>query len=318
LNEKNKNKESFSNWYYKLPKVYNFDNVENKKIIWVDGLGSEWLPLILNLFKKSREIEVKDLKLSVTRLPSTTLCNKFLGENVIDKRNLDDYIHSKTKYEFPDCLVDEIEIVKKLVEEIVDISKFQDVIIVSDHGFSFLCSSSKNKPLNFENVEHEGRCKENKEDIQLDDVDYMTWEVENGPCEGKNFIVALKHKSLGKVSKREVHGGATPEEIVVPFIVVGPRSKKELKYTVNKKSVELLLSNPVFDIEIIPTPNTFVNIQAFLNDQLQKIEYLNDGKYKIVLNVKKTGKYKLKLIVDNDINFIDINIKGGMEETELL
>jgi hypothetical protein len=214
--------------------------------------------------------------------------------------------------------VDEIEIVKKLVEEIVDISKFQDVIIVSDHGFSFLCSSSKNKPLNFENVEHEGRCKENKEDIQLDDVDYMTWEVENGPCEGKNFIVALKHKSLGKVSKREVHGGATPEEIVVPFIVVGPRSKKELKYTVNKKSVELLLSNPVFDIEIIPTPNTFVNIQAFLNDQLQKIEYLNDGKYKIVLNVKKTGKYKLKLIVDNDINFIDINIKGGMEETELL
>lgn len=319
LNEKNKNKIAFSNWYYKLPKVYNFDNDKNKKIIWIDGLGSEWLPLILNLLKKFRELEIKDLKLAVTRLPSTTACNKFEIENVITYKQLDEYIHSQKKYEYPDCLVEEIEIVKKLVEEIVDISKYQDVIIVSDHGFSFLCSNPENKSLiNFENVEHEGRCKENKEGIKFDDVDYITWEVEDGSCEGENYIIALKHKSLSQIPKREVHGGATPEEIVVPFIVVGPRVKKELKYTVNKKSVELLLSKPVFEIEVNPEPEPFINIQPFIDDQLQEIIHLNNGKYEIRLNVKKPGKYNLKLVVDNDINFIDINIKGGMEETELL
>ncbi len=318
LNEKNKNKESFSNWYYKLPKVHNFNKNDGKKIAWIDGLGSEWLPLILNLLNKSKEIEIKDLKLAVTRLPSTTVCNKFEGDNVISYKQLDEYIHSQKKYEYPDCLVEEIEIVKKLVEEIIDISKIQDVIIVSDHGFSFLCSSYENKSLNFDDVEHDGRCKENNEGVKLDDPDYIKWEVEDGPCAGKEYIIALNHKSLGSLPKREVHGGATPEEVVVPFMIVGPRIRKEPKYTINKKFVELSVSNPEFEIEISPEPKPFINIQSFIDNNLQKVMPMNNGKYKIILNIKKPGKYNLKVIVDKEVNNIDVNIKSGMEETELL
>ena len=41
----------------------------------------------------------------------------------------------------------------------------------------------------------------------------------------KNFKVALTHASLNKKPVREVHGGCTPEEILVPFILIS--NKKE-------------------------------------------------------------------------------------------
>ena len=71
---------------------------------------------------------------------------------------------------------------------------------------------------------HEGRyIKLDSEEI-IEDTDYIRHKTGT-----ENYKVALTHASLNTKPVREVHGGCTPEEIIVPFIVIS--NKKSTKYT---------------------------------------------------------------------------------------
>ena len=67
---------------------------------------------------------------------------------------------------------------------------------------------------------HEGRYIEVESSESLEDRNYLRHQ--NGV---NNYKIALTHASLNKKPVREVHGGCTPEEILVPFIVIS--NKKE-------------------------------------------------------------------------------------------
>ena len=63
----------------------------------------------------------------------------------------------------------------------------------------------------------------------IEDSDYIRYK------RGKdNYKVALTHASLNNKPIREVHGGCTPEEILVPFIII---SNKKSESTNIKKEV---------------------------------------------------------------------------------
>jgi hypothetical protein len=57
--------------------------------------------------------------------------------------------------------------------------------------------------------------------------------------------VALTHASLNTKPVREVHGGCTPEEILVPFIVISNKKSEEtlVKNTITKQQTESVVSN---------------------------------------------------------------------------
>jgi hypothetical protein len=205
LEEKNSSKSKFYSWFNDHKFKYH-DQLNEKNILWIDGFGAEWISLTQNIIKEfGYEFEIF---LSTAKLPTITKCNKFFSRKVDD---LDKYIHSQKAYSFPKDLVNEIDIVKNILKENLK----ENLLIVSDHGFSPF-SSFKGKINSFENDEHEGRCA--KTDLIINDNNYFSDDFECG-----RYIVSLTHNSLNNKTRRESHGGATPEEVIVPIIRVSKK-----------------------------------------------------------------------------------------------
>lgn len=225
LADKNRNKETFFEWYtdstFKNLSDFNF-NKEN--LFWIDGLGIEWMGVVKNYVKeKGFECEIY---LSKANIPTTTQCNKFEGVQKTDALDRD-YIHKQTAYRYPKNLIEEIEIIK----EVLDNHLTDELVIVSDHGFSAFCSF-QSKINSFNNDEHEGRCA--KVDTIIEDTNYFSYDF---PDCGR-YLVSLNHNSLNNKTKREAHGGATPEEVIVPIVKVFKKGHVKVQKASSAKPVK--------------------------------------------------------------------------------
>jgi hypothetical protein len=185
ISNKNKDKSTFSNWYYSLPKA---EIAKDFKYVWIDGLGAEWFPLIVNLLNKYGKENGKIIKkkmLTRVNLPSITKCNRYEFERIED---LDNHIHNQKSYNYPDDLIKEIELIEEIVKKIMEMPDDR-ICIVSDHGFSFLCLKDFDnfKRFNFSNAEHEGRYMWIDKIDYKDDEYFIVWNVDEGNCRDRNM-----------------------------------------------------------------------------------------------------------------------------------
>jgi len=268
LNEKNKDNDSFAQWYwkFKLHKdiLVQIEKDKYTKIVWIDGLGVEFVSLIKNIVNGYENYFVENIFIGRVELPSITKLNKFeCNERIND---LDEYIHKQNPYKHPKCIVEEIDIVTNIISKIL--GGYDKIIIVSDHGFTpFVIKKYGNtkKYKDFE-TEHEGRYvwiekldEKIRENIK-DNDDFIR--NPNG-----NALVALKYTSLGNVPRREVHGGATPEEVLVPIIVIS-KDKDKINYKISYKKT-ILSKSPILYLEITPHPR-YIPYVIFKNQKLRK------------------------------------------------
>lgn len=300
-------------WHYNLRDNYDINVSENSQEIWIDGLGAEWLPLFaryLNEFgKPNKKIQYKTI--NAVYLPSATKFNK--KDDTFKYEELDKYIHGKP-YNYPNSLLKEIDIIKSLAEEIA-LLNCPRVSIVSDHGFSCLCLSNFGniKKHDFDNVEHEGRYFLVDDKEYVDNEDYFVYDCESIGFEDKRYVISLNHTSLTKTPIREVHGGATPEEVLVPYIVFGFDNESYIKYEISCNAAEVNISKvKEIEINIDPEPKTFPI--AIWNNQRLNIHKKED-KYFIQVDVLNRGKQKIIIKIDDiEIDEIEIDItKSGME-----
>ena len=314
IDNKNKNKATFSEWYYSLPKA---EIEESVKCVWIDGLGAEWFPLIIHLLNKHGKNKGKFIKkkmLTRVNLPSITECNKHNLEKIKD---LDNYIHNQRPYKYPDDLIHEIELIEKIVKEIINLSE-DKVCIVSDHGFTFLCLKDFDnfKRLNLSNAEHEGRCMWIDNVNYKDDEYFIVWNVDEGNCRDKKALVTLKHVSLNNTPFREVHGGATPEEVLVPYIVL-EAGKDDISYKIELVTPEICTTNPIIQFRIFPQPLYIP--EAFLKERSLSVSYEKDNDiYKIVPRGLKAGEHTILLKIGDKHYPLKVTVKGGFKERELL
>lgn len=314
LNEKNKDKDSFCEWYYKIEKIPS----EEKNLIWVDGLGAEWFPLIIYLVEEYGKGNGKFIeKKFITRvnLPTITDCNKYETKKIGD---LDEYIHNQNPYKYPYDLIKEIEILKSIVKRILK-SDFEKLAVVSDHGFTSLCQKQFGniKKLNLKESNHEGRCMwvDTNSDYH-DDEYFMVWTTDSNSCQGKKSLVALKHTSLQNTPSREVHGGATPEEVLVPYIVVST-AEEALEYEIEPIKFEVSIKNPVVEFEIYPNPRYTPKFK--FRDIVYELSYNKDNNlFKANLKGLRTGTHDLELDIGDKKYKIEVEIKGGFKESDLL
>ena len=252
---------SFYKWYFEFESTHEVlseisHNVIYRpdKIYWIDGLGAEFLSYILYLLNQENS-GMKVVRSQITRsfLPSSTYHNRFDGENVKKFGALDELGHDSHGYQYLDTLRDELGVIKNIIQEILTDSKKQKctVAIVSDHGLSCLSRKAPSKKYDGK-FEHEGRYIKATDDA-LTDADYLVHENEE---EKQKYKVALTHSSLSKVPTHQVHGGCTPEEVLVPFILL---SNKELtskvKYEIKMSGSDIMLSNPTVNVTVIPQPD---------------------------------------------------------------
>lgn len=222
---KNANENSFYEWYnsneFKLSKEL-LAKEKPDKIYWIDGLGIEYLSLIHDIINKSN-FKLEKLIIAKTDIPSSTEHNKF--ENVEKINDLDSYIHNNL-YQYPQTICREIDVVTNIFNKVLNQSTETSIAIVSDHGLTALSRLVESKKY-MAKASHEGRYIKLESSESIEDTDYIRHK--NGE---ENFKVALTHASLNSKPVREVHGGCTPEEILVPFIIVS--NKKSANPIENK------------------------------------------------------------------------------------
>lgn len=313
LNEKNKDAQSFYDWYYKME---NFQDIGDACVLWIDGLGAEWLPLIehlINKHGKEKNKYVAKKYIKKANLPTVTECNRF--DNAVHILELDKYVHDEKPYKYPDDLIKQIELIERVIKrEIIERSD-ENIIIVSDHGFTFLAQKKfgNYKKFDFSESSHEGRCMWTERDYQ-DDSEFFLHKVDSGKHKDKKALIALKHTSLYNTPHREVHGGATPEEVLVPCLLITKIDDK-ITYHVKLLTKEISVRNPLVNIEIEPSP-TILPILIWKGKGIP-LEKKND-KWCVKLTGFKAGNYELELNVHSQKFDVAITIKGGFKEKDLM
>lgn len=260
IKERNATSKTFYQWYYSfdgshdvLAEVSRNSMLCPDKVYWIDGLGAEFLPYILCLIEEKHS-NMKVVRSQITRanIPSSTSLNRFDGEKVIKYGALDELGHDAHGYKYLFTLNEELAVLKSIINEIIDTCQKQKctISIVSDHGLSFLSRKVASKKYDGK-FEHEGRYIKTTPEAETDH-DYL---VHKNEKDGQLYKVALTHSSLAKVPTHEVHGGCTPEEVLVPFILLSNKNvASNIVYQVNLIESEIMLSKPVVRLSVIPEP----------------------------------------------------------------
>jgi len=320
LNEKNKNKEQFYHWYYNFETASQILGRENvDKILLIDALGIEWLPFLCNFIEHDLNLHIGKKYIARAYLPTTTEFNRL--DNAIHIYDFDKVVHSSEQYRYPEDIVKEIDLIKRILFKYLSIPEQERVAIASDHGLTALARLKENiKIYNFQNTHHEGRCMWiNNNDI-LEDNDFIIHNIEN-PCCGQysKCLISLKYTSLDRRPLREVHGGATPEEVLIPVIIISKQHHHyQQDFEISFDRTRISKREHFIWMAINPNPD----IIPILTDQLDRplsIEYDKDFcKWRVNIRELKTGKQIIKIKIGSWEKTFTIELVGGMRETDIL
>jgi len=228
-------------------KVMQLNGTADSLPFWVDGLGAEWLPVLLSRLKGlGIAVDVKPI-IAKALLPTETEYNhKWTSE---DKKwdRLDKLSHNG----MPDdrdyflCIARQLEIMNEIVEHVGEmLKKVNRAIVTGDHGSSRLAALLFHDSGNFaveppKNaiVRSFGRFVELKDDSYVS----VTPSMQLTELDGKRYIVMKTYEHFKQSGNAaggnsdetavagEVHGGMTPEEYLVPVIVVSRKTPLPVK-----------------------------------------------------------------------------------------
>lgn len=302
------------------------DNIKEKSssdiLYFMDAMGAEFLGYMQEKCFESNLLFHADI--ARCELPSITSINKgFVQEfkdcncTVKDNKELDDLKHEgQNSYNYentklPIHIVEELNILNKLIDELKLLNANQTAYIIADHGASRLAviNECENKWEVSEKGLHSGRCCP-KSDIG-EKPDYAT--------EENDFWCLANYDRFkgGRKAIVEVHGGATLEEVTVPVINVVKASKKiECKLAEDKpilasykRTAKLFLFVGVDSGQISISVNSKIYKAAATDIHYQ---------YEIEMpDIKKAGKYNFNVylngaLIGRDLIF-EVKKEGASE-----
>lgn len=287
--------------------VDELDKDKDKSVLYfMDAMGAEYMGLMQT---KCYEAEL-DFRADIARcsLPSITCFNnefeeefKGVGCKVYNKKELDELKHGGVEtynYEntkLPIHIVEELEILSRLVVQLKTLQKDQTAYIVSDHGASRLAviSETESKWEMSEKGIHSGRC------CPKPDID----EKPLAATEENDFWCLANYDRFkgGRKASVEVHGGATIEEIAVPVVTVRKANKNVICHLVESQPIMVSFKKKAklklfVDLE---SDNLAVSVDGVFYT-LGK----TDIKYQYVAEmpeIKKAGHYKFNVYADETI-----------------
>lgn len=261
----NKDDATFYAWYFDeqidFPEKYLKNLNFAGKLFVLDGVGAEFINYLCALLK-DRGFSVDACCYGKSRLPSTSFtaketyppCHKWMVD--FDQ----EIVHGRPYYHVEN-LEGALTKLEVLIDQIATEAGNQPFAIISDHGASVghkLCK--REKKYDFEQSDHDGRCYQNKTGQAVSPtLDYLIYDDEKN----RQWVIALNQQSLYRQSKYAVHGGATPEEILIPVII----AHKERRFVQSHRAEAINLKvsglQKTVEIKIIPaSENLTVNLSA--------------------------------------------------------
>lgn len=220
----------------------------------VDAMGAEYLPLLIGM-SSLYSLKIEKHCAVLSRFPTSTAFNRinWEGEKLPEIKTLDNIVHDGAeKHQTKEYYENISEVLDKVFPEIFDavsrnMNRFDRIILTSDHGASRLAVLAHNTDL--------ARTLDNPTDEKPDDWRYIKVqkgkECPDGFIESLdgNYWVVRGYNRLPKQGGRqnELHGGYTPEEVLVPFIVFNKSTRIEQPKE-PLKPIKQLVEKDDFDI----------------------------------------------------------------------
>ena len=317
LAEKNANEVTFDDWrgQFKTVKTYLHNREDIDVYYWIDGLGTDWIPFITKIIEKHNVdgAYLNEVHIATAELPTTTSENRAKLEELADGKlkkigDIDSFAH--TQKEYPAYILEELEMVENAINKIITQYNGRKIAIVSDHGISYMTGHGRGLNLAGISPNHQGRC--------------ATWEKGKAPHDN-NYVVLPDDKSICSLTYNSLanktpigqgaHGGATPEEVLVPIIVVSSQ-KNASNYSAKLMSDEILASSPMVRYTIkglnsIDSPTILYNGVEYGMRRLAGDIYESERLHLVETATKVTLKI-------NDFQQTDgLNINVGAKEEDL-
>ena len=252
ISEKNANSASFRSWLdnFKTVRTVLYNRKDIDILYWIDGLGVDWIPFIRNIISKySKEnIYLNEIYIATAELPTTTSVNKCKLQSLLPEGHqlpkigdVDSFAHSSKSY--PQYIIEEMKIVEDAVCKVLDQFNGKKIAFVSDHGITYLSQLVDGLKIGGIKTDHEGRLATYSSPI-VEDNKYI--KLDDGQT-----ICSLTHRSLvDKVNKGHgAHGGCTPEEVLVPVIIVSSQ-KNATTYSASIVNDEIDATKPIINFII--------------------------------------------------------------------
>lgn len=250
----NANEIAFDSWYqdFSTTRTLMMNRHDIDIYYWIDGLGIDWIPLIRKIIneRNSNGIYLNEVKVARAILPTKTSVNKpdlqklLPDGNVLQKSGDIDALAHQSSNLWPNIIVEEIQKVREIIEEILDKYNGKKIAIISDHGLTYLSQLCKGLGLSCVESDHHGRIAKRTSGTWTKDDNYMVLDDGITAC-------ALNHKSLcDKVPKGQgIHGGCTPEEVLVPIFIISNR-EIAIDWSAELLTTEISGANPQLRYEI--------------------------------------------------------------------
>ena len=225
----------------------------------VDAMGAEYLPLLIEM-SSFRSIKIERQCVVLSHPPTSTRFNHidwWKHEKLSEIKELDNIVHDGAeRHQQKKHYENIVEVLDNVFREIFNVisrntDRFERIILTADHGASRLAVLAHEENL--------ARTLENPSNENPDDWRFV--KVQQGKsCPDEfvetldgNYWVVRGHNRLPKQGGKpnELHGGYTPEEMLVPFIVFSKsaditQSKPTKEQT--KPPIKQLVEKNDFDI----------------------------------------------------------------------
>lgn len=307
LETRNSSDSAFWKWFYDLSLTQDqIKNLDNAYFVWVDALGFEWVPYIVNQLNSLLPEKEVSVQSSRCDLPSNTKLNRF---DAVPRREKLDKLYHEGHYCYPKSILAELDCVDEIVRDISALSEQHErVYVVSDHGASAL--SRLTDGLNqFSEVKHDGRYVTITREL-IDDPYGITYTNSN---DGKMYLIARTYHSLSSKPSREVHGGATPEEVIVPLLVIQPKPLK----TTEPFDIEILdknINTLSESLRFVYKADTPARVEICIGGQKRYLDCRPDTENAVDLPKMTAGEQKIifsvgEKIITKKITVLTSNIK---------
>ena len=302
---------------------------EDTVILWIDAMGAEWISLLNWAITQHCDATVQITSIVQANIPTETCYNNLWAEMDVpyDKQDKLDKLAHMGVIDEPDyysCVEEQLAFIASIHTKVTELMKrHHRVIITGDHGTSRLaarCFHTKDGMLVPQDatVHSHGRYSKLPQDATYVAPNVKTIQK----ADGSQYAVFTNYdhfKQSGFAAGvddddpiyGEVHGGATPEEILVPIIVIDSNreialsaqwEKTTVKIAMRKAKLNIMFNKPVSQLQV-----EIAGIDGVVTTSDSGMQW------NVVLSGIKPGTYTPHIIANNRIVLAeDITIKSAI------
>ncbi len=317
VSEMNASEVSFNSWrdQFKTVKTWLCNREDIDLYYWIDGLGVDWIPFVCHIIKQhaSENVYLNEVLVATAGLPTRTENNKLklqelCGDKLQKIGDIDNLAHQTKSY--PNYIEKEFAIVQKAITDVLTRYNGKKIAFISDHGISYLSCREQGMNIAAIKGDHAGRCGVWEHGKVIRDNKYIVLD------DGKT-VCSLTHRSLtSKVPDGQgAHGGATPEEVLVPIIIVS-NQKNTCNISAKLKSNVISLASPVLTYTIKGLQSGDMPVLEYNGTDYHLMKKSENEYESNRLNLVETATTVILKIGDS--TFTDkLTIKTGVEEDDL-